>query len=136
MCTQNSFSCQVADGELHIDQKKLEAVTKDVQQFQQLVKNRDLYLLFKSPIVHADKKKQILKSSLKAIDELFMAFSQYPGHSGDGRLYARNGLRIYAAVQAGRQAYLNGKKLTTASPLAEDLKQAIHDKLLGQQNDR
>ena len=47
--------------ELAIDQNKLDVVTKDVEQFQAHMKSRDLYLLLKSPIVHADKKKHILK---------------------------------------------------------------------------
>ena len=114
--------------ELAIDQNKLEAVTEDIKQFQQLVKNRDLYLLFKSPIVHADKKKQILKLIFEGnVDELFMAFLNIlvtKGREGYMPEMAFEYMLQYKQVK-----HISTVKLTTASPLAEDLKQAIHDKL-------
>ena len=41
--------------ELAIEQGKLEQVHTDVNTLATAVKNRDLYLFLKSPIIHADK---------------------------------------------------------------------------------
>ena len=114
--------------ELAIDQKKLDVVTKDVEQFQELVKNRDLYLLFKSPIVHADKKKSILKIIFEdKVDELFMAFLNIlvtKGREGYLPEIAQEYMLQYKHVK-----HISTVKLTTATPLAKELQQAIHDKL-------
>lgn len=114
--------------ELAIDQKNLEVVTEDVRQFQQLAKNRDLYLLLKSPIVHADKKKQILKMIFGGkVEELFMAFLN---------ILVTKGREVYMpeiAVEYMRQYkqvnHISMVKLTTAVPLDMELQKAIHDKL-------
>ncbi len=114
--------------ELAIDQNKLEEVTADVRQFQALVKNRDLYLLLKSPIVHADKKKQILKLIFgDKLNEMFMAFLNILVSKG------REGYLPEIAdeymLQYKRVKHISTVKLTTASPLTQELQQAIHDKL-------
>ncbi|MCB0639602.1 MAG: ATP synthase F1 subunit delta [Lewinella sp.] len=61
--------------ELAQEQHKLERVTEDVQSFQQAMGNRDLYLLFKSPIVNASKKTAIVNQLFQGkYDELTLAF--------------------------------------------------------------
>lgn len=57
------------------EQNKIEVVLEDVKTLQQASENRDLYLLFKSPIVNTEKKLAILKEIFEGkIDELTMAF--------------------------------------------------------------
>ncbi len=50
--------------DLALDQNVLDEVVEDIQGFLTMLKNRDLYLLVKSPIVNVDKKRAIF-------DELF-----------------------------------------------------------------
>lgn len=114
--------------ELAIDQKKLDVVTEDVKQFKQLAKNRDLHLLLKSPIVHAAKKKQILKLIFgDKLDELFMAFLNILVTKGR-EAYLPEIADEYL-LQYKRVKHISTVKLTTASPLTEELLKAIHDKL-------
>ena len=57
------------------EQNKIEVVLEDVKTLKQATENRDLYLLFKSPIVNTEKKLAILKEIFEGkIDELTMAF--------------------------------------------------------------
>ena len=114
--------------ELAIDQKKLDVVTKDVEQFQAHMKSRDLYLLLKSPIVHADKKKHILKLIFDGkLDELFMAFLNILVTKGrEGYLPE---IAIEYMVQYKQARHISSVKLTTATPLTKELEKAIHDKL-------
>ncbi|MCB0704004.1 MAG: ATP synthase F1 subunit delta [Saprospiraceae bacterium] len=61
--------------DLAIEQNKLERVTSDMESFESIVKNRDFYLLLKSPIVPTDKKRNILKAIFEGkFDEMTMAF--------------------------------------------------------------
>ncbi len=114
--------------ELAVDQKKLEVVTEDVKQFRQLVKNRDLYLLLKNPIVHADKKKQIMKLIFEGkLDILFMAFLNILITKGR-EAYLPEIAEEYM-LQYKQVKHISTVKLTTASPLTRELQQAIHNKL-------
>jgi F-type H+-transporting ATPase subunit delta len=119
--------------ELAIDQEDLEVVTKDVEQFHELVGNRDLYLLLKSPIIHADKKKHILKLLFEGkFSKLFMAFLNIlvtKGREGYLPEIAEAYLKQYNQFK-----HISTVKLTTATPLASELKQAIHDKLKASQS--
>ena len=57
------------------EQNKLDRVLEDVKSFQTASKNRDFYLLLKSPIVNARKKLSILDALfLDKYDETTMAF--------------------------------------------------------------
>ena len=61
--------------DLAVDQKKLDVVLSDVRGFQEASKNRDLFLLLKSPIVRTDKKLVILKEIFDGkLDPLTMSF--------------------------------------------------------------
>ncbi|HNL38799.1 MAG TPA: ATP synthase F1 subunit delta, partial [Saprospiraceae bacterium] len=61
--------------DLAVDQNKLEVVSNDVHTLRDAAKNRDLYLLLKSPIVHADKKTAVLDALFKGkVDDLTLAY--------------------------------------------------------------
>ncbi len=62
--------------DLAVEQGNLDRVKDDVLAFEKAVSsNKDLYLLLKSPIIHAGKKKEILKEIFgKHFDKLTLAF--------------------------------------------------------------
>ncbi|MBK9335663.1 MAG: F0F1 ATP synthase subunit delta [Lewinellaceae bacterium] len=61
--------------ELAIDQNSVEPVHADMDTLRSAAKNRDLYLLLKSPIVHGDKKIAVLHALLESkINPLTMAY--------------------------------------------------------------
>lgn len=61
--------------DLAIEQGKLEQVHADINTLQAAVKNRDLYLLLKSPIVHTDKKIAIIDALFKnSLSPLTLAY--------------------------------------------------------------
>ena len=115
--------------DLAIDQKKLEEVYRDVDTLRSAVKNRDLYLMLKSPIVHNDKKNA-------ALDAIFA-----------GKLDALTMAYLHLLVNKNREMYLPEiaaefvaqykvlKKITTvrvtsATPLSDSVLDAIRKKLL------
>ena len=115
--------------ELSIDQNKLDAVHADMNTLQAAAQNRDLYLLLKSPIVHADKKNAALKtlcgSKLYALPKSYL------------NLMVSNYLEKYLpeiAAEFGNQ-YKILKKITTvrvtsASPLSEAVLADLRRKML------
>lgn len=61
--------------DLAIEQGKLEQVHTDVNTLAAAVKNRDLYLFLKSPIIHADKKNAALDAMFQGkLDTLTLAY--------------------------------------------------------------
>lgn len=63
--------------ELAIEQNKLEAVHEDVNTLLAATKNRDFYLLLKSPVIANDKKHAILDAIFNGkIDPLTMAYAK------------------------------------------------------------
>lgn len=115
--------------ELAQEQKKLERVLEDIESFQGVLKtNRDLRMLFKSPVIHLDKKTKIINKIFEdKYDELTMAF-----------------LRIL--ISKGREEYLpeiadefihqykilkhiSTVRLITATSLSDEMLKEIHDRL-------
>ncbi|MCB0640257.1 MAG: ATP synthase F1 subunit delta [Phaeodactylibacter sp.] len=110
------------------EQKKLERVKEDVDAFVQLIKVRDFYLFIKSPIVSADKKKNVFH-------KLF-----------DGKFDVMTTAFLDILVRKGREAYLpeiakefmvqykiikhiSTVKLTTAVPVGAELVELIRKRL-------
>lgn len=57
------------------EQGKLERILEDIQSFQAVCAVREFYLLLKSPIIHADKKRRIFAKLFESeFDELTMGF--------------------------------------------------------------
>ncbi len=114
--------------EVAIEKGKLERVLEDIQTFDQLCAIRDFYLLVKSPVIKAEKKKKVLDSILgDKFDELTMKF-------------------IHILLRKGREAYLSeiadeyiaeykklkhitSVKLTTAAKLSEQTLLKLRQKL-------
>ena len=69
--------------ELANEQGKLEAVHTDVLLLQSASKNRDLHLMLKSPIIHADKKISVFKVLFgDKMDNLTMAYMSLLANKG------------------------------------------------------
>ncbi|TNE65539.1 MAG: ATP synthase F1 subunit delta [Bacteroidetes bacterium] len=115
--------------ELAIDQKKLEPVFADINTLKAASQNRDLYLMLKSPIVHADKKMAVLNALLKdKVDALTLAYLQ---------LLVNKGREMYVPEIAAEfiNQYKVLKKITSvrvtsAAPLSEAVLADLRKKLL------
>ena len=115
--------------ELAIDQKSVEPVHADMDTLQSAVKHRDLYLLMKSPIVHADKKIAVLHAILESkINPLTMAYLD---------LLVNKGREMYIPEISAEfiRQYKILKRITTVvvtspTPLSEDVLDSLRKKLL------
>lgn len=115
--------------DLAIERNKLDRVLEDVQSFKELSKNRDFYLLIKSPIIHHSKKEQIIeKLFAKSYDELTMAFLRIlikKGREGYMPEIANEFIQEYKKYK-----HITSVRLTTATPLDESALKKIHEKLV------
>lgn len=119
--------------ELSQEQGKLERTLEDVKSFQKATKNRDFYLLIKSPVVSASKKLSILDALFKGkYDELTMAFL---------RILVNKGREMYLPEVANefvdqykKLKHISTVKVRSAVPLSEATLKAIHDKLQASQS--
>lgn len=111
---------------------QLETVYADMQYLQAVCKsNRDFVTLLRSPVITPDKKQSIIKAVTKdKISELTTEFS---------RLLVTKGRESYlpeisAAFieQYKHQKNIHTIKLTTATPISEELKKQIIDKVKSQ----
>ncbi|KGE88839.1 MAG: ATP synthase F1 subunit delta [Phaeodactylibacter xiamenensis] len=115
--------------ELAQEQNKLEAVTKDMETFKELLGNRDLYLLLKSPVVGTDKKKQIFKTLFEGkFDQLTSSFLDVLT-TKVRESYMPEIVTEYLA-QYKRLMHISTVTVTTATELDEKTLDAIKAKLL------
>lgn len=115
--------------ELANEQGKLEAVHNDVLLLQSAAKNRDLYLLLKSPIIQADKKIAVMKALFgDKMDALTLAYVSLLANKG------REGYLPEIATEFLSQ-YRSYKKITavrivTAEPIGEAVLSSIRSKII------
>ena len=115
--------------ELALDRNELEAIKKDILYFTDAMRNRDLYLLLKSPIINAGKKISIIKTVFgNKVGSTTMAFFE---------IIIKKGREMYlpeiAADFIGQYKVYNKIstiKITTASPLSKESMDDIKAKLL------
>lgn len=116
--------------ELAIDQNTVEPVHADMDTLRSATRNRDLYLLLKSPIIHGDKKMAVLRALLESkINPLTMAYLD---------LLVKKGREMYIPEIAAEfvTQYKTLKKITSvrvisAAPLSESVLDSLRTKLLG-----
>jgi F-type H+-transporting ATPase subunit delta len=61
--------------DLAIEQKKLDRIKEDVESFAEVCKNRDFYVMMKSPVINIDAKRKVLNTLFgKHYDELTIGF--------------------------------------------------------------
>lgn len=115
--------------ELSLERKEIEVVHKDIQYFVEAMKNRDLYLLLKSPIINGDKKLSIIKSVFGGkIGSTTMAFIE---------IIIKKGREMYLpeiSIDFIHQYKIYNKitsvKITTATPLTPESMAQLKSKLL------
>ncbi len=114
--------------DLAVEQQKLERIKVDMDALVAALKVRELYLLFKSPIVHKDKKWSILSALFESkLDELTMAFIRILlNKSRESYLpeIAKAFAEQYKAVK-----HISEVKITSAVPLTPQTLEAIRRKL-------
>ncbi|MEZ4992008.1 MAG: ATP synthase F1 subunit delta [Saprospiraceae bacterium] len=114
--------------ELSVEQGKLERTMEDVQSFLEVTKNRDFYLLMKSPVVSASKKLSILDALFKGkYDELTLAFLRIlVNKSREAYLpeVAEEFIHQYKKLK-----HISTVKVRSAAPLSEATLQRIREKL-------
>jgi F-type H+-transporting ATPase subunit delta len=111
------------------EENKLDRVLEDVKSFQSASKNRDFYLLLKSPIVNARKKLSILDALfLGKYDEMTMAFL---------RILVNKGREPYLPevaeefiTQYKKIKHITTVKVTTAQPMTAAALKALEAKLM------
>jgi F-type H+-transporting ATPase subunit delta len=111
------------------EENKLDRVLEDVKSFQAASKNRDFYLLLKSPIVNARKKLSILDALfLGKYDEMTMAFL---------RILVNKGREPYLPevaeefiTQYKKIKHITTVKVTTAQPMTAAALKALEAKLM------
>lgn len=118
--------------ELAQEQGKLERVLEDVKQFRKATKNRDLYLLLKSPVVPTAKKLTILDVLFKnRFDELTMAFLRILANKGREMYLPEVGQEFIRQYKQFK--HISTVTIRTAVPLSEEAVKAIRKKLKASQ---
>jgi F-type H+-transporting ATPase subunit delta len=116
--------------DLAIERGNLQSVIGDVEQLASAVKNRDLQLMLKSPIINADKKENVMKvlfgSSFDATTMAFINICITKGRDGLLPEIASEVMAEYKKMQG-----ITSVKVTTATPLSAEGLEAIKSKLLG-----
>jgi len=114
--------------DLAIEQNKLERVAEDVKAFKEATKVPDFKLLLKSPIVHADKKANVIKAIFGGkFDELTMAFLNIVVSKGRESHLAD--IAVEFDSQYRHVKHISTVTLTTASPVSKATLDAVHAKL-------
>jgi F-type H+-transporting ATPase subunit delta len=111
------------------DQGNLDRVKEDVLTFDKAVtESRDLYLLLKSPIIHADKKKQVLKALFeKGFDKTTMAFLEII--TSKGREPFLHDIAREFMAQYKKIRHISTVFLRTARALPKEVVEQIRKKL-------
>ncbi|MGB4958525.1 MAG: ATP synthase F1 subunit delta [Saprospiraceae bacterium] len=115
--------------DLSLERNELEVIKKDMEYFAQAIKNRDLYLLLKSPIINADKKLSIFKQIFDGkVNKTTMAFFE---------IIIKKGREMYLpeiTVDFNNQYKVHNRIstiiITTAAPLHDAALSAIKVTLL------
>lgn len=114
--------------DLSVDQNKLEAIMGDINYFREATKNRDLYLMLKSPIINGTKKQQVLEALFgDKFEELTSAFLRIVVTKGRETLLpeiADEFVNQYKVIN-----HVTTVKLTTASALGAETVSRIKQEL-------
>lgn len=108
---------------------KLASVIGDIEALNAAVKNRDLYLMLKSPIISGDKKESVMKALFaERFQDVTMAFINIciaKGREGLLPDIATEVLAEYKKMQG-----ITSVKVTTATPLSAEGLEALRSKLV------
>jgi F-type H+-transporting ATPase subunit delta len=115
--------------ELAVEQGKLEQVNADMHRLATAMKNRELYLFLKSPIIHPDKKNAVLEAITKGtVDKLSLAFV---------KLLIKKNREVYVPEitaefieQYKRLKKITSVTVTTAAPMSDKVLAELKKQLL------
>lgn len=115
--------------DLAIEQGKLEQVYEDMSALKAAAQVRELHLLLKSPVIHADKKLSILNTLFSGkIDSLTMSYLQLLVNKGrEGYIADITTAFIH---QYKVLKHITAIKVTTAVPLSEALNEQLRKQIL------
>ena len=114
--------------DLAVEENKLERVLEDIQSFKEAVKNRDFYLMLKSPIIKPDKKTKITQLIFGGnFDKMTMAFVNILFVKGREEYLpeiAQEFIHLYKKLK-----HISTIKVTSAAPLTDDTLASLRKKL-------
>ena len=114
--------------DLAVEQNKLDEVYGDVQYLGEATKNRDLYMMLKSPIIQSEKKNAVLSTLFQGkLSELTLAYLKL-------LVNKHREMYIPEIVEEFRNQYKKMKhittvKVTSASELSDDVLELLKKKL-------
>ena len=115
--------------DLAVERGNLQSVVGDMESLNQAMKNRDLYLMLKSPIINADKKESIMKILFgESFDDVTMAFIKICITKNREDILpeiATDFLAEYKKMQG-----ITTIKVTTAAPLSKEALEDLRNKLI------
>lgn len=115
--------------EMAVEQGKLEQIYADMQTLREASKNRDLRLMLKSPIIHADKKEAIVKAIFDGkIDALTMAYLSLLIQKGREQYLPE--IAAEAIHQYKKMKGITTVRVVSAAPFSQAALDAIRDRLL------
>jgi len=115
--------------DLGVEQNNLETIHKDMSVIKEALKNKDLRLLVKSPIIKPAKKIGIFKEIFGgSVDKITMAFLEIVTKKGRESIL----IDLTSAFEEQYQKLksVTGVKITTATPISEDSLAEIKKNLL------
>ncbi len=114
--------------QLAAEQNKLDKIMEDVKTFQNLVDNRDFFLLLKSPVIPNQKKEKVLQLLIEGkVDSLTYQFLKLVIEKGRSNLLPEIGetfVQQYKELKGIETVHL-----TSASELSDKLKEEIKARL-------
>jgi F-type H+-transporting ATPase subunit delta len=115
--------------DLAAERGNLQSVVGDIEYLNQAMKNRDLYLMLKSPIINSDKKESIMKIIFGSkFSETTMAFINICIAKGREDILPEMSDEFLAINK--KMKGISTVKVTTATPLSMDMLEAIRQKLI------
>ena len=115
--------------DLAVERGNLQSVVGDIEHLNEAMKNRDLYLMLKSPIINSGKKESIMKTLFaESFDTVTMSFINI--------CIAKKREDILPEITADflaeykKMQSITTIKVTTASPLSKDALDALRNKLI------
>lgn len=115
--------------DLAIEKGNLQSVVGDIEYLNKAIKNRDLYLMLKSPIINSGKKESIMKAIFgETFDSVTMAFINICITKKRENILpeiTEEFLEEYKIMQG-----ITSVKVTTAAPLSPEALEALRTKLV------
>lgn len=115
--------------DLAVERQNVERVKEDFDTFASAMKNRDFYLMLRSPVIKSDKKKKIFQLLFAdKFDELTMAFLNILIAKGRETFLPEIAKEFTA--QYREYKHISTVRITTPTPLTEAMVENIRKKLL------